>query len=114
MNGFENLPNNLIDYKAAKYWNELGTKNGAAEGYNNLGWLYENGLGVVKNYTKAAELYQKAVTEGVKTGNDENNIAEARSRLENVKNKIYETKYAKKIKSNSSVKIDNDPLNIRN
>ena len=114
MNGFENLPTNLIDYQAAKYWNEQGAKNGDAEGYNNLGWLYENGLGVVRNYTKAAELYQKAVTEGIRTGAKQNNIDEARSRLENVEAKLAKMKYTKKIKSNSSMQINNDPLNIRN
>lgn len=114
MNGFENLPTNLIDYNTAKYWNELGAKNGCAEGYNNLGWLYENGLGVGRNYATAAELYQKAVTEGIRTGAKQNNIDEARSRLENIEAKLAKMEYTKKIKSNSSMQIDNDPLNIRN
>ena len=114
MNGFENLPNNLIDYKLAKYWNEKGAENGAPEGYCNLGIIYEQGLGVTTNLEKAVDLYQKAVTEGIKTGSNEINMKEARNRLENLKERLTEIKKLKKIKSNSSMQIDNDPLNIRN
>ena len=84
MNGFGNLTNDIIDYKKAIYWNQRAADNGDAEGFNNLGWLYENGLGVEKNLTKAAELYQTAVTKGIKNGAKQKNIEEAQRRLANI------------------------------
>jgi len=32
---------------------------------NNLGWLYENGWGVARDYGKARKLYQKAADAGL-------------------------------------------------
>ncbi|MCK5664603.1 MAG: sel1 repeat family protein, partial [Thiotrichaceae bacterium] len=79
------LGNLIVDYKKAAYWNELGAKNGNPEGFNNLGWLYEHGLGVKQDFSKAAELYQNAITKGVEKRVDQERIEEARSRLTKIK-----------------------------
>jgi TPR repeat protein len=49
MNGYKNLTKESLDY--------VNVDNGEAEGFNNLGWLYKNGLGVKRNLAKASELY---------------------------------------------------------
>jgi TPR repeat protein len=108
MNGYKNLSEEAINYEQAVYWNQRAADNGDAEGYNNLGWLYENGLGVKLNLNKAAELYKNAVTKGIKDGNKKENIEEAKSRLAAVKIKIA----GKSMRINSQ-KPDNDPLDIR-
>lgn len=46
------------DYKQAKYYFELAGNNPIAE--NNLGYLYQHGLGVTQNHAKAFGLYQRA------------------------------------------------------
>jgi TPR repeat protein len=63
MQGDGGLP---VDYAKAIYWNDLGAKQGHAEGLNNLGWIYENGLGVKKNYGVASDLYRDASKNGNK------------------------------------------------
>ncbi|WP_352155447.1 SEL1-like repeat protein, partial [Helicobacter sp. NHP22-001] len=37
---------------------------GSAEGYYNLGLMYENGQGVEKDYSKAVQYYKKAAETG--------------------------------------------------
>ena len=109
MNGFKNLPKESVDSGQAVYWNQRAADNGSAEGFNNLGWLYENGLGVKRNLAKAAELYQVAVTNGIKDGNKKENIEEAKSRLAALQSK-------KKTSNMIPLKAkmpNNDPLNIR-
>ena|GEM_PF-3288095 len=109
MNGDKNLTKESIDYGQAVYWNQRAADNSKAEGFNNLGWLYENGLGVKRNLVKAAESYQIAITKGIKDGNKKENIEEAKSRLAALQ--------SKKKTSNSAplkAKMPNiDPLNIR-
>ena len=48
-----------------KYLYELAASQGVAKAYyNNLGEMYYNGRGVEKDYTKAAEYYEKAAAQG--------------------------------------------------
>jgi TPR repeat protein len=88
MNGFGNLPIDSINYKEAVYWNECAANNGDPEGFNNLGWLYENGFGVMQDFSKAAELYQNAITKGIELGVGQERIEEAKSRLANIQVQI--------------------------
>ena len=53
-----------VNFSQAVYWNDLGARGGHPEGYNNLGWLYETGQGVVRDIPTAAILYQKAADMG--------------------------------------------------
>ena len=53
-----------IDFQKAASWNEKGANGGNAEGFNNLGWLYENGQGVPRNVAHAATLYRRAAELG--------------------------------------------------
>jgi TPR repeat protein len=61
MTGIGGVP---IDFQKAVFWNEKGAKGGDREGYNNLGWLYENGQGVARNVAYAASLYRRAAELG--------------------------------------------------
>ena len=88
MNGDKNLPIEPVDYKQAIYWNQRAADNGEAEGFNNLGWLYENGLGTQQDLVKAAEFYQNAITLGIKNDNVKENIKEAQDRLKAIKSRI--------------------------
>ncbi|OLE75483.1 MAG: hypothetical protein AUG74_03225 [Bacteroidetes bacterium 13_1_20CM_4_60_6] len=49
--------------KAADLYQKAADQ-GYADAQNNLGWLYEHGVGVPKDLGKAAELYQKAADQG--------------------------------------------------
>ena len=58
------------DFSKAAYWNREGAKGGSREGYNNLGWQYEHGLGVSRDYAQAATLYKTASDMGSKEAAD--------------------------------------------
>jgi len=88
MNGFGNLSESEIDYTKSIYWNQKAADNGNSEGFNNLGWLYQNGFGVGKDLIKSAELYQSAISLGIKNGVDKERIDEAKSRLSKVNSLI--------------------------
>ncbi len=62
-----------IDYSEAMKWNLMAYKQGHSEGANNIGELYENGLGVPKDIEQAKSWYKKASVLG---------NAEATERLE--------------------------------
>ncbi|MBR6902145.1 MAG: sel1 repeat family protein, partial [Synergistaceae bacterium] len=47
-------------------WYKKAADNGDAIAQYNIGSLYENGLGVKKNYKKAIEWYEKAAAQGHK------------------------------------------------
>jgi len=64
-----------IDYASAMAWNLKGYKQGHSEGANNIGELYESGLGVPKDIKQAVSWYRKASVLG---------NAEATERLENL------------------------------
>jgi TPR repeat protein len=49
------------DYARAAELNQKGGELGDAEGFNNLGWLYEHGLGVRQSKTTALYYYKKAI-----------------------------------------------------
>ncbi|CRF48327.1 hypothetical protein HHE02_16520 [Helicobacter heilmannii] len=52
------------DYgKSVFYWKKL-IEMGDARGYNGMGYMYEDGHGVVKDYAKALQYYQKAADMG--------------------------------------------------
>ena len=52
------------DYKTAlKEWQPLADQGDAGAQYN-LGWMYENGKGVLKDYKQAVKWYQKAADQG--------------------------------------------------
>lgn len=53
--------------RSAELFTQLMQQDGpeAADATNNLGYLYQNGLGVKKDYAKAMELYQKAADKGL-------------------------------------------------
>ena len=52
------------DYATALEWYDKATALGDAHAENNLGWLYEHGLGVEQDYAQALEWYGKAAARG--------------------------------------------------
>ena len=50
----------LKDYDSAVVWAMAGVKENDAESYQQMGSLYENGKGVIKNISMAIEFYEKA------------------------------------------------------
>jgi len=55
---------NKGDYKSAvNEWRPLANQ-GDADAQSNLGWMYENGKGVLKDYKQAAKWYRKAADQG--------------------------------------------------
>ena len=55
---------NAGDYATALELYTRAADAGNARGINNLGWLYQNGLGVEQDYEKAADWFHKAVELG--------------------------------------------------
>lgn len=53
------------DTTRASEWFEKAAKQDHAVAINNLGYLYENGYGVGRNYVRAAQLYREAALKGV-------------------------------------------------
>ncbi len=49
------------DIEEAKYWLELGAKNGDVEAIHNLAWLYQNGLDGKQELKKAVNLYAQII-----------------------------------------------------
>ena len=49
-----------LDYAKAMEWYEKAADLGNATAMDNIGWLYENGLGVERDLSKAQEWYDKA------------------------------------------------------
>lgn len=49
-----------IDYEAALSWYEKAAKQGNRDGYYGLGMIYSKGLGLNKDYAKAAECFKKS------------------------------------------------------
>jgi hypothetical protein len=52
------------DYKAVVYWHTKAAQGGHACAQNNLGAMYEGGLGVLQDLAKAAFWYTKAAEQG--------------------------------------------------
>ena len=52
------------DYTKVLKWCRLAANRGDAESQNNLGWMYQNGYGVIQNDTEAVKWYRKAVAQG--------------------------------------------------
>ncbi len=42
-------------------WYQKSAKAGSARGMNNIGWLYQKGLGVTVDYPKAMDWYKKGL-----------------------------------------------------
>ncbi len=53
-----------VNYPQAAYWYRQAADQGYADAQFNLGWLYENGLGVGKDNDRAKVWYQKAADQG--------------------------------------------------
>ncbi len=53
------------DYKKAFHWYSKAVELGYIDGYNGLGFLFENGFGTEKNEYQAFAFYTKAANEGV-------------------------------------------------
>jgi TPR repeat protein len=49
------------DFEEARYWFELGVVSMDASSTHNLAWMYQNGLGVPQDDTKARQLYQSLI-----------------------------------------------------
>ena len=49
------------DIEEAKYWLELGAKNGDNEAIHNLAWFYQNGFDGKQEFKKAANLYTQII-----------------------------------------------------
>lgn len=56
------------DYREAKSWFEHAVQGDSADGYANLGWLYESGYGVNKDATMAFSLFNEAAKRGSAEG----------------------------------------------
>jgi TPR repeat protein len=52
------------DYVKAREWAEKAAEKGKDYGMERLGWMYENGRGVLRDYVKAREWYEKAAKRG--------------------------------------------------
>jgi len=52
------------NYKEALTWFRQAADKGNAIAQNNLGYMYDNGLGVEKNYVEAVKWYRKAADQG--------------------------------------------------
>ena len=59
---------NPPDYPEAKSWFEHAVQGGSADGYADLGWLYENGFGVNKDAAMALSLFNEAAKRGSAEG----------------------------------------------
>ncbi len=46
------------------FWYKKAAEAGQVNAQNNLGFLYQNGIGVPQDFAKAVELYQKAARQG--------------------------------------------------
>ena len=62
------------DYSKTRKWWKKAAAAGDVKAQNNLGSLYENGLGVEQDYAKAREFYEKAATTGYKNEGSQGNI----------------------------------------
>ena len=58
------LEENPPDYREAKSWLEQAVQHGSADGYSDLGWMYESGNGVSRDPAKALGLYNEAAKLG--------------------------------------------------
>ena len=58
----------MEDYGKAMEYFQLAADLGNAEGWRDIGYLYEYGLGVEQDYAKALEYYSLAVERGVPEG----------------------------------------------
>jgi TPR repeat protein len=56
------------DYVQAKSWFEDAVRGGSADGFNDLGWLYELGYGVNKDVDRALSLFSEAAKRGSAEG----------------------------------------------
>jgi len=52
------------DYSEAAKWFQRAANQGNSQGQHNMGFLYDNGYGVVKNLGEAIKWYQAAATQG--------------------------------------------------
>lgn len=52
------------DYDSALYWFKKAIEKGDGDCFSNIGVMYEYGSGLLKNYSKAAEYYKKAILTG--------------------------------------------------
>lgn len=68
MTGRGNIAKN---YDLAMMWNAKAAELGDGEGASNVGLLYENGWGVPRDFTKAAEWYKKAISLNAYSGQAE-------------------------------------------
>ncbi|MCK4865853.1 MAG: sel1 repeat family protein [Gammaproteobacteria bacterium] len=55
---------NVEDYKKSLKWYQQGARLGNKESQHALGFIYEKGFGVTKNYATAAKWYLKAANQG--------------------------------------------------
>ncbi|MEG2787574.1 MAG: tetratricopeptide repeat protein [Romboutsia sp.] len=66
------IPNNIVfetyDMKKSIYWFEKSSKQGDSNSQNNLGYIYEKGLGVDIDYKKAMYFYKKSASQGDEIG----------------------------------------------
>ncbi len=58
------LEENPPDYREAKSWLEQAVQGGSADGYADLGWMYESGNGVSRDPAKALGLFNEAAKRG--------------------------------------------------
>lgn len=63
-----NVEKNFIE---AKKWCEVAVNKGSADAYYNLGVMYDGGLGVERNKSKAKSLFAQACDHGAKAGCEE-------------------------------------------
>jgi tetratricopeptide (TPR) repeat protein len=60
------------DYAEAIRWYREAADQGNAQAQSNIGWLYENGLGVAQDYVEAGRWYGKAADQG--NASSQNNV----------------------------------------
>jgi TPR repeat protein len=60
------------DYSSAMIWFRKGAERNDPAAENNIGWLYENGLGIAKDYAEAMNWFRRAANQGY--GEAQNNI----------------------------------------
>ena len=72
VNNFQSHQETNQIYDVALSWYQKAAERGQVKAQNHLGWMYQNGYGVTRNYARSVEWYQKAANQNDRKG--QNNL----------------------------------------